>query len=110
MSASSKKYIPLSVYDRSRLDTEHTMHARFAENVFDTSNHVPTSNPEPTNIPDRQTISDESKLAQRAEGYTCINYLKAFLVGSVEGDLVYLLITFYGNIYIHIYRIKLYTE
>ena len=65
MSASSKKPIPLSAYDRSRLDT--TTRARVAEKVLDVINHIPTKNPVPTNKPDRQTLSDESKLAQRAE-------------------------------------------
>ena len=58
MSASSKKPIPLSAYDRSRLDTEHTTRAQDAEKVLHASNHTPTSNPEPTNKPDdkqRQT-------------------------------------------------------
>ena len=69
MSASSKKFIPLSAYDRSRLDTKHTARARAAEKFLDASNHIPKSNPESTNIPDRQTMSDEDKvLGQRAEG------------------------------------------
>ena len=49
MSDSSKKSIPLSAYERSRLDTEHTTRARAAEKFLDASNHIPTSNPEPTN-------------------------------------------------------------
>ena len=69
MSASSKKYIPLSAYDRSRLDIKHTPRARAAENVLDASNHIPTNNPEPTNVLEQQKISDESKLAT-VEGYT----------------------------------------
>ena len=69
MSASSKKSILLSAYDRSRLVTKHAMRAQAAEKVLDASNHIPTSNPEPTNISDRQTVSDDSKLIARAEGY-----------------------------------------
>ena len=68
ISASSKKFILLSAYGRSRLDTEHTTRARAAEKVLDASNHIPTSNPKPTNIPDRQSVTNESKLA-RVEGY-----------------------------------------
>ena len=68
MSASSKKPIPLSAYDRSTLDIEHKTRARAAEKVLDASNHIPTNNPVPTNIQKRQTMTDESKLA-RANGY-----------------------------------------
>ena len=69
VSASSKKFIPLSAYDRSTLNTEHTTRDRAAEKVLDASNHIPTNNPEPNNVLEQQTISDESKLA-RVEGYT----------------------------------------
>ena len=61
MSASSKKSILLSAYDRSRLDAEHTTRARAAEKVLDASNHIPTSKSEPTNKPDRQSLTNESK-------------------------------------------------
>ena len=70
MSASSKKFIPLSAHDRSRLDIEHPTRARVAEKIMDANNNIPTSNPEPTNKPDRQSVTDQSKLAQREEGYT----------------------------------------
>ena len=52
MSASSKKSIPLSAYDRSRLVTEHATRAQAAKKVLDACNHIPTSNPQPTNISD----------------------------------------------------------
>ena len=64
MSASSKKPIPLSAYDRSRLDT--TTRARVAEKVLDASNHIPTSDTETAKILDPPTMPDECKLAQRA--------------------------------------------
>ena len=54
MSDSSKKSIPLSAYERSRLDTEHTTRAQDAEKVLDASNHRPLSNPELTNLPERK--------------------------------------------------------
>ena len=50
MSASSKKSIPLSAYDRSRLVTEHATRAQDAEKVLDARNHIPTINLQPTNI------------------------------------------------------------
>ena len=67
MSASSKKSIPLSAYDRSRLVTEHATRAQDAEKVLDASNHIPTSNPEPTNISDKHKPG--KLLVSRAEGY-----------------------------------------
>ena len=67
MNASSKKSIPVSAYDRSRLYTEHTTCAQAAENILDASSHIPLSNPVPTNKPERQTMKGKSKLA-KAEG------------------------------------------
>ena len=66
MSASSKKSIPLSAYDRSRLVTEHARRASAAEKIFD------ASNPEPTNISDRQKLISEDTdkmLVSRAKGH-----------------------------------------
>ena len=71
MNANSKKSIPLSAYDRSRLDTEHAFWA--AEKVLDASNHIPTSNPEPTYISDPQLVADDNKrLVARAVGNNSI--------------------------------------
>ena len=70
ISASSKKSIPLSAYDRSRLVTEHETRAQAAEKVLDASNQITTSNPEPTNISDRhKSLSDDTgkMLVSRAE-------------------------------------------
>ena len=53
MSTSSKKSIPVSVYDRSRLVTD-------AEEGMDADYHIPTINPEPINL--REDIV-------RGEGY-----------------------------------------
>ena len=71
MSASSKKSIPLSAYDRSRLVTEHAMRAQAVEMVLNASHHISTSNPELTNISDRQTVPDNKGklLVSRAEGF-----------------------------------------
>ena len=61
MSASSKKSIPLSAYDRSRLVTEHATRAQAAKKVLDACNHIPTSNPQPTNISDwHKLMSDDT--------------------------------------------------
>ena len=68
MSLSSKKFVPLSAYDRSRLISEHAMRSQSSKKVLDASNHIPSSNPEPTNILDRQTVPDESMLVTRNEG------------------------------------------
>ena len=46
MTASSKKSIPVSVYDHSRLVTD-------AEEGVDASYHIPTINPEATNTTDQ---------------------------------------------------------
>ena len=51
MSASSKKSIPLSAYDRSRLVTEYATRAQAAEKVVDASKHIITSN-----ISDRHNV------------------------------------------------------
>ena len=51
MSASSKKSIPLPVYDLSRLVTD-------AEEGMDANYHIPTVSPEPTNTTD-QTVRGE---------------------------------------------------
>jgi len=74
MTASRKKYIPFSAYDRPRLDIEHPTRARASKKVLDASNHIPTSNPEPTNIVDPPTMTDESKLVARAVSYTLTKY------------------------------------
>ena len=72
MSASSKKSIPLSAYDRSRLVTEHATRAQDAEKVLDASNRIPTIDPETTNRPDQhKVISNERKvLVSSAEDYS----------------------------------------
>ena len=62
----------MSVYDRSRLDTEHVTRSQATEKALDASNHIPTSNPEPTNIPDQHKLISDSKgkmLVLTAEGY-----------------------------------------
>ena len=71
MSASSKKSILLSAYDRSRLITEHAMRAQAVEMVLNASQHISTSNPELTNISDQhRLISDDTgkMLLLTAEG------------------------------------------
>ena len=73
ISASSKKSIPLSVSDRSRLDTKHATRARAAEKVLDASNPIPLSDLELNNIQDQQKMRDKSKLARVEKGYKVFN-------------------------------------
>ena len=61
MSASSKNFISLSAYDRSRLGAEHTTRAQTAEQVLDATNHISTSNPKSTNISNQHKLIPEDE-------------------------------------------------
>ena len=73
ITTNSKKSINLSVYDGSRLVTEHATRARAAEKVLDASNPIPLSDLELNNIQDQQKMRDKSKLARVEKGYKVFN-------------------------------------